>query len=110
MGKVKQIETKDRTYYFYNDMITLKKFETNVWVGSKYEIKTINGCKGNDYGKDCIKMKFNSNDDFLLKKLLKFHAVTIIIRSVFEEGGKLYPQVFLDDLCMNYKNVTVRKN
>ena len=23
--------------------------------------------------------------------------MTIIIRSVFEEGGKLYPQVFLDD-------------
>ena len=48
MGKVKQIETKNRTYYFYNDMITLKKFETNVWDGIKYEIKTINGCKGND--------------------------------------------------------------
>ena len=48
-------------------------------------------------------MKFNSNDDFLLNKLLKFHAMTIIIRSDFEEGGKLYPQVFLDELFMNYK-------
>ena len=28
---------------------------------------------------------------------LKFHAMTIIIKSVFDEGGKLYPQVFLDD-------------
>ena len=23
--------------------------------------------------------------------------LTIIVRSVFEEGGKLYPQLFLDD-------------
>ena len=27
MGKVKQIEIKNRTYYFYNDMINLKNFE-----------------------------------------------------------------------------------
>ena len=29
MGKVKQIEIKNRTYYFYNDMINLKNFESN---------------------------------------------------------------------------------
>ena len=44
-----------------------------------------------------MKIKFNSGDDLLLNKPLKFCAVTIIIRSVFEEGGKLYPQIFLDD-------------
>ena len=41
---------------------------------------------------------FNSDDDLPLNKPLKFHAMTIIIRSVFEEGGKLYPQIFLDDV------------
>ena len=30
MGKVKQIEIKNRTYYFYNDMISLKNFESNL--------------------------------------------------------------------------------
>ena len=44
-----------------------------------------------------MKIKFNSDDGLPLSKPLKLHAVTIIIRSVFEEGGKLYPQVFLDD-------------
>ena len=44
-----------------------------------------------------MKIKFNSGDDLLLNKPLKFCAMTIIIRSVFEEGGKLYPQIFLDD-------------
>ena len=41
------------------------------------------------------KIKFNSDDDLPLKKPLKFHLMTI--RSIFEEDGKLYPQVFLDD-------------
>ena len=39
-----------------------------------------------------MKIKFNSDDDFP-----KFHAMTIIFRSVFEENVKLYPQLFLDD-------------
>ena len=44
-----------------------------------------------------MKIKFNSDDDLPLNKPLKFHAMTIIIRSVFEEDGKLYPQFVLDD-------------
>ena len=42
-------------------------------------------------------MKINSDDDLPLSKTLKFHSVAVVIRSVFEEGGKLYPQLFLDD-------------
>ena len=60
-------------------------------------MKTINGGKENDCGKDYVKIKFNSGDDLPLNKPLKFHAMTIIFRSVFEEGGKLCPQVFLYD-------------
>ena len=44
-----------------------------------------------------MKIKFDSDDDLPLQKPLKFHAMTTIIRSVFEEDGKLYPQAFLDD-------------
>ena len=44
-----------------------------------------------------MKIKFNSDDDLLLNKPLKFHNMTVIITSVFQEDGKLYPQVFLDD-------------
>ena len=44
-----------------------------------------------------IKIKFDSDDDLSLNKSLKFHLMTITIRSVFEEDGKLNPQVFLDD-------------
>ena len=44
-----------------------------------------------------MKIKFNSDDDLPLNKPLKFHLITITIRSIFEEDGELYPQVFLDD-------------
>ena len=44
-----------------------------------------------------MKIKFNSDDNLPLNKPLKFHLMTITIRSVFEEDGKLYPQIFLDD-------------
>ena len=44
-----------------------------------------------------MKIELNSDDDIPLSKPLKFHMVTITIRSVFEEDGKLYPYVFLDD-------------
>ena len=57
----------------------------------------MNGGKENDYEKNHMKIKFNSDDDLPLNKPLKFHSMTITIRSVFEEDGKLYPQVFLDD-------------
>ena len=30
MGEVKQINIKNRTYYFYNDIINLKDFESNM--------------------------------------------------------------------------------
>ena len=50
-----------------------------------------------DYEKDYMKTKFNSDDNLPLNKPLKFHNMTITIRSVFEEDGKLYSQVFLDD-------------
>ena len=44
-----------------------------------------------------MKIKFSSDGDLPLNKSLQFHVMTITIRSVFEEDGKLYLQVFLDN-------------
>ena len=41
MGKVKQIEIKNQTYYFYNDMINLKNFESNLLKIDKKHYKGI---------------------------------------------------------------------
>ena len=144
MQEVKQINIKNRTYYFYNDIIDLKNFESNllkidkkhykeiniyyigyitikrideyesicsvilcictlimqvdilkkknwnkysifdsvdenkevlkkyrdVWDGIKNKIKAINGDEENDYEKDYIKIKFDSDSDLPLNKLL----------------------------------------
>ena len=160
MGIVKQIDIKNRTYYFYNDMINIKKFDSNllkidkksykdigiynigyitikkiddyeniysvnplyltithasgyieekginkylvlnsthgnkdVFNGIRSKIKKVNGDEC-DYEKDYMKIKFNSDYDLPLNKQLKFHNMIITTRSVFEEDGKLYPQVF----------------
>ena len=59
-------------------------------------IKTINGHKEGEYKKDFMKIKFSSDDNLPLDRILKLRMLTIVVRSVFEEDGKYYPQNFLD--------------
>ena len=73
----------------------IKKYN-DVFNGIRDKIKEINSDEC-DYEKDYMKIKFNSDDNLPLNKPLKFHNMTITIRSVFKEDDKLYPQVFLDD-------------
>ena len=41
MGTVKQIDIKNRTYCFYNDMIDIKKFDSNLLKIDKKSYKDI---------------------------------------------------------------------
>ena len=41
MGKIKQINIKNRTYYFYNDMINIKKFNSNLLKLDEKSFKTL---------------------------------------------------------------------
>ena len=67
---------------------------------TKYLTKTINCDKSGEYVKDFKKIKFNSDDGLSLNKPVIFHAMTVIIRSAFQENRKFYPQFFLDEcLC-----------
>ena len=54
-----------------------------------------------------MKTRFNSDDDLPLNKPLKFHAVTIIMRSVFEEGSKLYPHCVSIMKMLHYEKIEV---
>ena len=56
-----------------------------------------NGGKSGEYKEDFKKIKFSSDDNLPLNKMWKIHNMTIVIISVFEEDGKYYPQVFLDE-------------
>ena len=44
-----------------------------------------------------MKIKFDSDDNLPLNKLINIHIVTIVVRTVFHENNKYYPQVFLDE-------------
>ena len=93
-------EEKSMNKYFVFDSADenkelLKKYN-DIWDGIRDKIKEVSSGEC-DYEKDYMKIKFNSDDDLPLNKPLKFHNMTITIRSVFEEDGKLYPQVFLHD-------------
>ena len=72
----------------------LKRYN-NVLNGINNKIKEVSD-SGFDYEKDYMKIKFNSTDNLPLNKPLKFHLMTITLTYVFEEDGKLYPQVYLD--------------
>ena len=93
------IEEKDVNKYLIFDSTDenkelLKKYN-DVFNGIRDKIKEIDSDEC-DYEKDYMKIKFNS-DDLPLNKPLKFRIMTITTRSIFEEDGKLCPQVFLDD-------------
>ena len=77
---------KTKSYQKYEDVLR----------GIKNKIEAISSGEC-DYEKIYVKIKFNSDDDLLFNKPLKYHIMTIIIRSVFEEDGKFCLQVFLDD-------------
>ena len=47
-----------------------------------------------------MKIKFNSDDDLDLNKQLKFLNLTVTVRTIFEEDGKYYPQILLDE-CLH---------
>ena len=168
MGKIKMINIKSRSYYFYNDIINLDEFDgSNIKVDRKnsddidiyylgYEHKKkITECNeinsvnplyfritdmkgqfikdksdnvwyliifGNEnvlrifaniresirtkieentggivrYDKNYRRIKFESNDNLPTDKIVNIRLATIIIRSVFVQNGKHYPQLFLD--------------
>ena len=79
----------------------LKKYP-DVWDRIKNKIKAINGGKENNYKKDYMEIKFNSDYDLPLNKLLKFNLMIFIIGCAFSKDCKLYPQLFLDDALYEF--------
>ena len=46
------------------------------------------------------KIKFNSDDELPLNKTKEISSLIIVVRVVFHENNKYYPQVFLDE-CLH---------
>ena len=93
---------KEKNVEKYLILDSTEKYE-EVFPGIISEIKTINGGKELFYEKNYARIRVNTDDDLPLNKPLKFPTLTIIIRCVFQEGEKLYPQIYLDE-CL-YESV-----
>ena len=47
-----------------------------------------------------MKIKFNSDYELPLNKMIEIPSMIIVFRAVFHENNKYYPQLFLDEcLC-----------
>ena len=57
---------------------------SKLWDKTKNLIEC-NSIKKGEHEKDFIKIKFNSDDNLPLNKILKLHKMTIVTRSVFQE-------------------------
>ena len=161
MGEIKEINIKNQSYYFFDEIIDIRNFNSNLLkIGKKSHedfdiyyigyvtIKKFNDCKNIHsvnplyliiysatdhfkekyrekylildstekyeevfsrikseiktteklfYEKHYARIRVNTDDDLPLNKSLKFPTLTIIIRCVFQEGEKLYPQIYLDE-------------
>ena len=75
----------------------MQKYQ-EVFNGKKEIIK-----KTNDYGQpikyddNYMKIKFNTDDNIPINKIIYFPTITIIIRSITKKDDEYYPQLFLDD-------------
>ena len=50
-----------------------------------------------DYDEKYMKIKFSSDDKLSLNKTIEIPSMIIVVRAVFHENDKYYPQVFLDE-------------
>ena len=75
---------------------------TELWDEIKDQIELINCNEPIEYEKKIMKIRFESDDDLTLGKMLNIPACIIIARSVFQENNKYYPQVLSTRIIHKY--------
>ena len=71
-----------------------KKYE-KLWIKIRDLIRSITKIS-DDYDEKYMKIKFNSDDELPLNKKIEIPTMTTVVRAVFHENNKYYPQIFLD--------------
>ena len=72
----------------------LEKY-TKLWNETKNQIETVNGGEPIKYKTYFMLIRFESDDDLPLDKILNIPSLIMITRFVFHEENKYYPQVYL---------------
>ena len=73
----------------------IKKYE-ELWSKIRDLIRLITK-NSDDYDEKYMKIKFSSDDELPLNKTIEIFCMIIVVRAVFKENNKYYPQVFLDE-------------
>ena len=76
----------------------IKKYE-EPWINIRGLIRSSTK-NSDDYDEIYMKIQFNSDDEFPLNKMLDIPTITIVVRAIFPENNKYYPQVFLEGWLM----------
>ena len=50
-----------------------------------------------DFDEKYMKIKFNSDNKLPLNEMIGIRSMITVVRAVFHENNKYYPQVFLDE-------------
>ena len=57
-----------------------------------------------------MKIKFNFDNELSLKKTIEILTITIVVRAIFHENNKHYPQAFLDECLYKIQKCKVKMN
>ena len=77
-----------------------KMMYTRIWEEIKKVINEVADNKLGNYNEDYDVIKSDSDDVLTLGFMINIRSLTIIIRSVFEDDSKFYPQIYLDYLLL----------
>ena len=50
-----------------------------------------------------MKIRFKTNDDLTLNKIINIPVCAVIVSSIFKEDNECHPQVLLDDCFYEYE-------
>ena len=79
--------------------ILKKKNPEGLWSKIKEWISSITS---DDYDQTYMKIKSNSDDELPLNKMAEVRNLTIVVRAVFHDNKKYFPQVFLDECLYKF--------
>ena len=72
--------------------IMMKNYR-ELWDEIKEQIELITGDKVIKYSKDFMKIRFTTNDDLPLNKIINIPVCIVLVSSIFKEDNECHPQV-----------------
>ena len=76
-----------------------KMMYTRIWEEIKKVINEVDEFSNYDKNYDVI--SFDTDDILLLNSIINIYSITIIIKSVFKDNNKFYPQIYLTECRYN---------